>query len=244
MQSREHQADYVGLWVFALAFGWIEAAVVVYLRQISLREFNGVGSFEFPLASLPSHLVLVEVVREACTLLLLGAVAWLAGRRAAGRAGAFLLTFGIWDLTYYGVLRLILGWPENLTTWDILFLIPLPWVAPVWAPATVAGIFVVAGSYLFWTPERLRQYRRTDITILLASALAIIASFLVEWRIVLDRQVPKPFPLWLFWGGVLLGTSWFVRVERRRRPEVSRMSNRAAEPARSTPYRGTSASNM
>lgn len=226
MMNRERRAPYFGLWVFALAFGWIEAAAVVYLREISVREVNGIGVFQFPLVSLPAHLVSVEVVREACTLLLLGAVAWLAGRRVADRAGAFLLTFGIWDLTYYGVLRLVLGWPESLTTWDILFLIPLPWVAPVWAPATVAGLFVVAGSYLFWTPERPRQYRGKDVAIVFASALAIIASFLVDWRVVLDREIPPRFPLWLFWAGVLLGTSWFVGVERRGR------------------YRGTSSSNM
>jgi hypothetical protein len=102
-----------------------------------------------------------------------------------------------------------------VTTWDILFLIPLPWVAPVWAPATVAGIFVGVGTYLFWTAERSRQYRRKDIAILLTSALVVIAAFLVEWRVVLNREEPHRFPLWLFWTGVVLGTSWFVLIERR-----------------------------
>jgi hypothetical protein len=215
MGNRERRAPYVGLWIFALAFGWIEAAAVVYLREIYLRAVNVVAGFQFPLVSIPAHLVSVEVVREGCTLLVLGTVAWLAGRRWADRMGAFLLTFGIWDLAYYGVLRLVLGWPDRLTTWDILFLIPLPWVAPIWAPATVAGIFVVVGTYLFWTAERPRQYSRKDIAILLTSALAVIAAFLVEWRVVPNREVPQRFPLWLFWTGVVLGTSWFVRIEQR-----------------------------
>lgn len=213
MEIGERRASYLGLWIFGLAFGWIEAAAVVYLREIYLREVDVGAGLQFPLVSLPGHLTSVEVVREACTLLVLGAVAWLAGRRWAARMGAFLLMFGIWDLAYYVVLRLVLGWPDSLTTWDILFLIPLPWVAPVWAPATVAGIFAVAGTYLFWTEERHRQYRGKDIAILLASALVVIAAFLAEWRVVVDREVPQGFPLWLFWAGVILGTSWFVRVE-------------------------------
>jgi hypothetical protein len=128
--------------------------------------------------------------------------------------GGFLLAFGVWDLAYYGVLRLVLGWPHSLTNWDVLFLIPMPWVAPVWAPMTVAAVFVIAGTYLFCTPARLRTYTTTDIAILIAAPLLIIAAFLVEWRVLLTRGVPPHgFPFWLFWSGVILGTSWFVHVE-------------------------------
>ena len=36
-------------------------------------------------------------------------------REAMGRSGrAFLLMFGVWDLTYYAVLRLVIGWPDRL----------------------------------------------------------------------------------------------------------------------------------
>ena len=104
MGNQERRSAYASLWVLALAFGWIEASVVVYLREIYVREVSLQGSTSFTglqvsLVSLPSHLVAVEMAREACTILLLGAVAWLAGRRPADRAGAFLLSFGIWDLT-------------------------------------------------------------------------------------------------------------------------------------------------
>jgi len=155
----------------------------------------------------------VEMAREACTMLLLGAVAWLAGRRGADRAGAFLLSFGIWDLTYYGVLKLVVGWPDTVSAWDILFLIPLPWVAPVWAPVTVATIFVAVGSYLFWTAERERRYRWSDIGVLVVSATLTIAAFLVESRAAIDHRMPEQFPVWLFVAGVVLGTVWFLRVE-------------------------------
>jgi hypothetical protein len=193
----------------------MEAAVVIDLRDISLQEVNYVAGFQFPLVSIPAPLLSVEVVREACSLVVLGAVGWLVGRRRADRIGAFLLLFGLWDLTYYGVLRLVLGWPDTTRTWDILFLIPLPWAAPVWAPATIAGIFVVVGSYLFWTAERPRRYGWKDVTILLASGFLILAAFMANWKFVLDQRAPERFPLWQFWAGVLLGTSWFVRIERR-----------------------------
>jgi hypothetical protein len=74
-------------------------------------------------------------------------------------------------------------------------------------------VFVVLGSYLFWTPERRRAYRRTDIAILLAAACLTLAAFLAEWRAVADHRLPERFPTWLFWAGVALGTGWFGRVE-------------------------------
>ena len=218
MENQERRAAYASLWAFALAFGWIEASVVVYLREIYAREAaettNYFPGLQVTLVSLPGRLVALEMAREACTILLLGAVAWLAGRRLAARAGAFLLAFGIWDVTYYAALKLVLDWPDSPGAWDILFLIPLPWVAPVWAPVTVAALFVAAGSYLFWTAERERRYRPPDIGVFVVAVLLTIGAFLVESGAAIDRRVPDRFPGWLFWAGVLLGTAWFVRLER------------------------------
>jgi hypothetical protein len=207
------KARYVSLVLLALAFGWIEGSVVVYLRQVYYQQ-AGPHPPMFPVIFLSDVFTRVEVIREACTLVVLAAASWLADCRWAGRIGSFLLLFGIWDLTYYGVLKLVLGWPPSLATWDILFLIPLPWIAPVWAPAMVAAIFVGAGSYLFWTVNRVRVYRLTDAAVLFASACTIVAAFLADWRLAAGQQVPERFHAWLFWAGVAVGTIWFVRVER------------------------------
>ncbi len=259
MENRERRSAYASLWVLALAFGWIEASVVVYLREIYVRDVALQGSnywagLQVTLVSLPRHLAALEMGREACTILLLGAVAWLAGRRPADRAGAFLLSFGIWDLAYYAVLKLVVGWPDRLGAWDILFLIPLPWVAPVWAPVTVAALFGIAGTYLFWTPEHVRRYRWPDIGVLVASALLTIAAFLVESRAAIDHRVPEQFPVWLFGAGVVLGTVWFLRVERgvarksdprlagagaRVRTDLPERSEVTAHTSRATPIAGT-----
>jgi hypothetical protein len=218
MSNHERRTAFGTLWVFALAFGWIEASAVFYLREIgdravSIQETSDIAGFPVTLVSLPSHLIALEMAREGCTIILLGAVAWLAGRRLADRTGAFLLSFGIWDLTYYAALKGVLGWPDSLGAWDILFLIPLPWVAPVWAPVTVATLFAVAGSHLFWTADRERRYRWRDIGVLAGSVVLTIAAFLVESGAAINAREPERFPVWLFWAGVVLGMSWFAQVE-------------------------------
>jgi hypothetical protein len=118
--------------------------------------------------------------------------------------------------TYAG-LRLVSGWPEALGTWDILFLIPSPWVAPIWAPITItiASLFMIGGTYLYWTADRARRYRPADIGVLLAAAGLTLAALLAGSNAVIDHRLPDHFPLWVFWSGVILGVVWFARVERR-----------------------------
>jgi hypothetical protein len=220
MDYQQRRAGYVGLWLFALAFGLIEASAVLYLREIYVRDASlsvsgYLPSLQATLVSLPSRLVALEMAREACTRVVLAAVAWQAGRRPADRIGAFLISFGVWDLVYYAVLRLVSGWPGSISTWDILFLIPYPWVAPVWAPVTVATFFVLAGSHLFWDSERERRYHRADVGMLAASVFIILAAFLLGTKAAIAHQVPEHFPAWLFWPGVGLGVGWFVKAERR-----------------------------
>jgi hypothetical protein len=109
----------------------------------------------------------------------------------------------------------VVGWPQSLSTWDILFLIPVAWVAPVWAPVVVATLFVGIGTWLFYTSERARTWRATDTAVVLASCVIIVASFLVEAGAVAEHRVPERFAWWLYWPGVLLGTGWFLRAEKR-----------------------------
>ena len=67
--SRVHRgAPYVALWILALVFGWMEAATVIYLREIYLSLGNSAQSYPFALISLPIRLIAIEVVREGCTL--------------------------------------------------------------------------------------------------------------------------------------------------------------------------------
>jgi hypothetical protein len=203
---------YLWLLLLGLAIGWFEAAVVVYLRALYYPE-----GFRFPIRIVWDAVVRVEIVREAASLLLLASAARLSGRRFLERFAAFMILFGVWDLLYYAFLKLLLDWPAALSDWDVLFLIPLPWVGPVWAPCLVSITLVGVGSYLFHTTDRSRAYRARDWAVTIACGLLVIASFLGEWRAVIEGRVPRDFPAGLFFAGLLLGLGWFLHAERRER---------------------------
>ena len=214
MPSRDGTAGrYVWLLVLGLAVGWFEASVVVYLREILYPE-----GFRFPVAPIPDRLAAVEIAREAASIALLAAAARLAGRVFLERFAAFMVLFGVWDLAYYGGLRLVLGWPGALSDWDILFLIPVPWVGPIWAPCAVSAALGVAGSYLYWTADRPRKPRPADWVAAIVGGLVVVLSFVADWRVVPEHRVPSAFPSWLFWAGFALGLGAFLRAEARGRP--------------------------
>jgi hypothetical protein len=123
--------------LIAIAFGFVEAAVVVYLRAAT-------GLWPGPpvkaLVTLPGALLRIEYFREAATLIMLAGIAWLAGQSIKARFVAFLWTFAIWDIFYYVWLRLTIGWPTSFLNSDLLFLIPVPWTAQVWFPILVSGL--------------------------------------------------------------------------------------------------------
>jgi hypothetical protein len=128
--------------LFAAAMAWVEAAVVLYLRVFIDRVQP------YQLDPLPTSVGLgkAELLREAATILMLGCVGWLAGRDRRERMGYALLAFGTWDILYYAFLVPLSGWPASLLDWDILFLIPVPWWAPVLAPLSVAALMVFTGA--------------------------------------------------------------------------------------------------
>lgn len=133
----------VALFVYAVAMAFVESAVVVYLRLLIPATR---AATEVPFSALVYR---TEVAREAATIVMLLAVAYLAFERWSMRALAFLWIFAIWDFCYYVFLKLIIGWPESLATKDVLFLIPVPWIAPVWFPIACSTVaFFFAGYFL------------------------------------------------------------------------------------------------
>jgi hypothetical protein len=143
--------------LFALAFGFLEAAVVVYLRAASgllpgtggkLPHVVSSSSTLFQqsqlLAGLSNHLLHIEVMRESATIVMLLALAILAGSKTPARSAMFLWTFAIWDIAYYLGLWALVRWPASLRDTDVLFLLPVPWLAPVWFPLAVSGLMILA----------------------------------------------------------------------------------------------------
>ncbi len=143
--------------IFAVSFGFGEAAVVVYLRAAVglLPGFHGTladvrrSAPEFyqqveSLDQFPQSLLTIEVLREAATILMLVSVAMLAAPKMRERWAAFFWAFAIWDLSYYLGLWVTIRWPASLRDLDVLFLIPVPWLAQVWFPALVSALTVLA----------------------------------------------------------------------------------------------------
>ena len=199
--------------VFAAAFGWVEAVVVVYLREIYYPS-----GFTFPLEMMPPSTAVVEVAREAATLVMLAAVARLGARSGWGRFGLFAVAFGVWDLVYYLGLFLALGWPESLATWDVLFLIPGIWTSPVWAPMLISVLLVGCGACLARLGEagRLPPPDRLEWLLAAASLVAILGAFLANHGPVAAGAAPGAFPRLPFFSGVALALAAFVRLLRRR----------------------------
>jgi hypothetical protein len=123
--------------VFSIAMGLLESAVVIYLREILYPE-----GFGFPLKPVQTDLILTELLREGATLIMLLGIGFLAGRNAVERFAWFLYSFGIWDIFYYVFLWLLIGWPDSLMTYDVLFLMPTTWIGPVITPVIVSLIMI------------------------------------------------------------------------------------------------------
>ncbi len=139
--------------VFAAAFGFLEATVVVYLRAAagSLPGYRGTLADVVRLShqpqtqgELPPSLLTLEVFREAATLVMLSCTALLAAVKARARVATFLWAFAIWDMVYYAALWATVRWPHSIREIDVLFLIPEPWTAPVWFPLMVSALVMVA----------------------------------------------------------------------------------------------------
>lgn len=195
--------------VFAIAFAYVESAVVVYLRRIYFE-----GSFEFPIATVWVNgrhvldaLILVEMGREAATVVMLAAAGIIAGASALQRFCFFMIAFGIWDIFYYVWLWVILRWPESLMTWDLLFYIPLPWVGPVIAPVLIAATMTAAGSMLVVLAGKgtVIRWRWYDWAIEMGCGFLLVVAFCWDWRNILRvpdgaaySGIPNPFAWWLF----------------------------------------------
>jgi len=217
--------------LFAVAFGYVEASVVVYLRVVydplraSLHPEQPEGSL-LPLITLdelneadPDHArrLGIELGRELATLVMLATVAALASRRRGEWIAMFLIAFGVWDIAYYAGLKAMIGFPASLLTWDILFLIPVPWLGPVLAPVLVALTMIVAGAIVLARTARGRPLQATagHWCAVLAGAVIIVFSFAKDFGQTMEGRMPERFSWIVFGAGLLLALLAFVHALRR-----------------------------
>jgi len=163
--------------LFAFAFAWVEASVVVYLRRLVgvVEPWRDAGVYDATIAA-------VEVGREAATLLMLASLGWACGRTAQSRIGFALFAFGVWDILYYVWLKILVDWPASLLTPDVLFLIPLPWWGPVVTPILVALLLAGSGAAAITLDDRGRAVRvgAWDGLMMTAGVVLILFAFMAD----------------------------------------------------------------
>jgi hypothetical protein len=195
--------------VFATAFGYLEAAVVLYLRTM----VNRIDPYQPNPLPATAALAFPELGRELATMIMLGTLGWLAGRTWRGRIGFALLAFGIWDITYYIFLIPLTGWPNSLSDWDILFLIPLPWWGPVWSPVSIAGLMILFGIFVtvleqgeppIWPRKLSLVLCALGITLALYVFMADAIAALPGGEAALRATLPKSFKTGIF------GLAWIL----------------------------------
>lgn len=201
-----------GSFLFAVTMGFFEAAVVVYLRR--LWEL---GEIDVAHASLRNRLILTEVLREAASLGMIATVAWLSGRRGLERLAHGSFIFGLWDIFYYIDLHFLTGWPSSLLDWDVLFLIPRPWIGPVLAPCLVSAALIVCGLLAVRREDGL-PVRPTGRSWILAMAggSIVIVSFLLPVVPATATTVPTGFSWPIFGAGLAVALAGFAHAYTRR----------------------------
>ncbi len=222
----------IALFLFGVSFGYVEAAVVVYMRAVfgPVREqvLSGIEYTElFPLIvstqTLPDGpkyalYAKTELGRELATLIMLATVGLALGGSFRRWLAGFMISFGVWDIFYYVFLKLILDWPESLWTWDLLFLLPLPWVGPVITPVIVSLAMITAGVILLWREARGRpiEFYWYHWAAIYGGGATIIVAFCWDYRHILAGGQPEYFnwPLFLLGQGVgaagFLSAAWWT----------------------------------
>jgi len=206
--ATRREAGFAATAIVVLAYGvamaFLESAVVVYLQRALGIETGDLFPLQDPAGV--GDLAAIEVGREVATLVMLATVGWLAGRSALERLAWTAVAFGTWDILYYAWLWVFVGWPPALDTWDLLFLIPVPWAGPVWAPVIVSLALVGFGLA---AAARLRaggpvRVGPSQVAAGLLGGFIVIVAFCWNAPQLLDGGIPTDFPWPVFAAGMAL----------------------------------------
>ena len=176
--------------IFSVAMAALESAVVVYLRALYYPD-----GFSVAFRLIDAHIIQVELLRELATLVMLVTIGYLAGKSFAERMAYFLLSFAVWDIFYYGWLKVLIDWPASIMEWDILFLIPFTWLGPVLAPILCSLTMILLSLVL------LRHNRAVPPLVwscLIGGSLLILCTFMVDYgRLIIANGFADDYPLLL-----------------------------------------------
>ncbi len=218
--------------LFGVSFGFVEATVVVYLRAVQepiRRDALGSNLEDelFPLLTVDQlrqagpqyfHMLAAELGRELATLVMLASAGLAVARNFRQGLAGFMIAFGVWDVFYYMFLKLLVGWPASLWTWDILFLLPVPWVGPVIAPVLVAVSMILAGTLILWRESAGRpiRFRWFHWGAIFGGAAVLVVAFCWDHQNATAGGWPNPFHWPLFACGLAVGWAGFLHAARSR----------------------------
>ena len=199
--------------IFSIAFGYIEAAVVVYLREIFYPD-----GFTFPLTifgidPLWRRFLLTEIGREAATIVLIFTGARLFGRNRRQRFAYFLTIFAIWDIFYYVWLKVLIDWPASIMDWDILFLIPNTWASAVLYPVIISITMLLFAAAILYRDARGRPIKvtRADWLVFIIAGVIVVVSFYIPGRHVAEPNYKSYFYWPLFFLGHISAIAVFFK---------------------------------
>jgi hypothetical protein len=109
-------------------------------------------------------------------------------------------------------LKVFINWPAEWLEWDVLYLIPVPWISPWEAPVIVSIGFIVTSYFVLKHPERFaeRIFNKLEWTLEIFSAGLILWSFFWQTNNVLNGKIPDYYPWWIFIIGMALGILIFL----------------------------------
>jgi hypothetical protein len=208
---------------FALAMGYLESAVVVYIRALYYPD-----GFTFPLI-MPDRLIFItELFREAATIIMIITASMLCARKVIERFAFFIYIFAVWDIFYYVFLKVILDWPAGLFDWDVLFFIPLTWTGPVIAPLINSFCMILLAMIILYLSAKHKKVK-TGIqvwSLLVSGSLLVIYAYLLDYAVFITSKfsfseiftvsvsdevleyasgyIPSTFNYWIFATGVAM----------------------------------------
>ena len=225
--------------LFSIAMGLLESAVVIYMREILYPE-----GFGFPMSPVQPDMMLTELLREGATIIMLLGIGFLAGRNTSERLAWFLYSFAIWDIFYYVFLWLLIGWPPSLMTYDVLFLLPSTWIAPVITPLIVSLTMMAFALLILVVNRQEKDIKIPGISWLLLITGSVIlilgfiwdySAFIMESMTIRDiwtlpkeqvlklatQYIPRKFNWFLFILGELVILSGILLFYLRRQMKLS-----------------------
>lgn len=199
--------------IFTIAFAYIEAAVVVYLRAIFYPDGFAFPIMDFGVGPLWKKLLLIEIGREAATLVIIITGCRLSGHNRRQRWAYFFVIFAIWDIFYYVWLKVLLDWPASIMDWDILFLIPVAWASPVLAPIIVSLTMLGFAVIILYCDFCGRAIKVTtgDLFGFILSAVVVVGSFCIGGVRASQADYANYFYWPLFVLGEILAIGLFIK---------------------------------